>query len=174
MPPGPTAHTCWSWPRHCQTSRAGPFPAWTGAGTPSGQRLRGAEVVHEHMLLITATASSIGPLSHCRVHTCEAGCYASFLPLVYLDKILALQGEHLAILIQNHTQPASLHLALDRAESAIRLRRLAQPLDAQPRNSRKAAKSNNFWWWCRIAIFQVVGRNRYFHQRFCVITVPCV
>jgi len=30
-----TARTCWSWPHHCRTSRACPFPAWTGAGTPS-------------------------------------------------------------------------------------------------------------------------------------------
>ena len=33
-----TAHTCWSWSRHCRTSRACPFPAWTGAGSPSGRR----------------------------------------------------------------------------------------------------------------------------------------
>jgi len=39
---------------------------------------------------------------------------------------------------------------------------------------RKAAQSNIDWWWCIIAIFQVVGRNRYFRRRFCVITVPCV
>jgi len=42
------------------------------------------------------------------------------------------------------------------------------------REGRKAAQSNNYWWWCIIAIFQVVGRNRYFHRQFCVITVPCV
>jgi hypothetical protein len=40
--------------------------------------------------------------------------------------------------------------------------------------ARKAAHSNNYWWWCVIARFQAVGRNRYFHRRFCVITVPCV
>jgi len=33
---------------------------------------------------------------------------------------------------------------------------------------------NNIWWWCLIAIFEVMVGNRYFHWRFCVISVPCV
>ena len=39
---------------------------------------------------------------------------------------------------------------------------------------RKAAQRNNNWRWCVIARLEGVGRNRYFHWRFCVITVPCV
>ena len=54
----------------------------------------------------------------------------SVLPLLDLDKVLALEAENFAILIENHTQPAALHLAFNRAELAIILRRLAQPLHA--------------------------------------------
>ena len=57
----------------------------------------------------------------------------SVLPLLDLDKVLALEAENFAILIENHTQPAALHLALDRAELAIILRRFAQPFHAHAR-----------------------------------------
>jgi len=33
---------------------------------------------------------------------------------------------------------------------------------------------NSIWWWCLIAIFEVVVGNRCFHRRFYVIIVPCV
>jgi len=54
----------------------------------------------------------------------------SVLPLLDLDKIFALEAEHIAVLIENHTQPAAIHLAFNRAELAIIMRRLAQPLHA--------------------------------------------
>jgi len=33
----------------------------------------------------------------------------------------------------------------------------------------QAISCNSNWWWCIIAIFKVVGHNRYFHWKFCVI-----
>jgi len=38
----------------------------------------------------------------------------------------------------------------------------------------QAVSCNSNWWWCVIAIFEVVVRNRYFHWQFCVISDPCV
>jgi hypothetical protein len=38
----------------------------------------------------------------------------------------------------------------------------------------QAVSCNSNWWWCVIAIFEAVGRNRYFHWQFCVISDPCV
>ena len=32
----------------------------------------------------------------------------------------------------------------------------------------QAVSCNSNWWWCVMAIFEVVGRNRYFHWQFCV------
>ena len=61
----------------------------------------------------------------------------SLLPRLDLDKILALEAQHLAVLIENHTQPAALHLAFNRAELAIILRQLAQPLHAHAHDALK-------------------------------------
>ena len=43
----------------------------------------------------------------------------SVLPLLYLEKTLTLQAEHLAVLIMNHLQPAALDLTLNRAASVM-------------------------------------------------------
>ena len=52
----------------------------------------------------------------------------------------------------------------------------SMPTSAHDPGLKKAAQlqRNNNWWWCDQARFEGVGVNRYFHWRFCVITVPCV
>ena len=104
---------------------------------PALETLRGADVVYEHRLQITFAALSTGPLLCCSVITCAAGCYTFLLPLLDLDKILALEAEHLAVFIENHSQPTAHYLALDRAKSAIVKRRLAQPLHAHAHHDRR-------------------------------------
>jgi len=78
-----------------------------------------ADVVHEHKLLNTNTTPSAGLLLCCSVLTCMTGCYMSVLPLLYLEKTLTLQAEHLAVLSVNHSQPAALDLTLNREESVM-------------------------------------------------------
>jgi len=38
----------------------------------------------------------------------------------------------------------------------------------------QAVSCNSNWWWCVTAIFEAVGRNRYFQWQFCVISDSCV
>jgi len=68
---------------------------------------------------------------------------------------------------------ASDSVIAERSKDSVRGSVIAQR-SASDSVGRKAAQRNNNWRWCVIARLEGVGRNRYFHWRFCVITVLCV
>jgi len=84
-----------------------------------------------------------------------------------LHKMRKRQGIQKSSLVEEESD-----MKRNQFEALALLRKRVKEMRAS--RERKAAQSNNYWWWCIIAIFQVLGRNRYFHRRFCVITVPCV
>ena len=131
---------------------------------------------HPH-LDFYAPASSCGCVSHCLTRGIkECGASAVTCSLVRVCCFSQLAATFSLILLQPCPcmQVSSVLPFCPIAPPSVHQNLLPRFCPSVLLNLGQVVSCNSIWWWCLIAFFEVVGRNRYSHWQFCVISDPCV